>query len=84
MEDELLLLLPAFYRINSDNLAAASSNVIASVQKELGIRRLDRVFRWLWVTGQPTPPRPLHHHFLMSREIVVTERMDMHLLWADG
>lgn len=28
------------------------------------------------------PPRALHHQKLLGREIVVTERMDMHLVWC--
>ncbi|GKZ24770.1 hypothetical protein AbraIFM66951_002010 [Aspergillus brasiliensis] len=30
------------------------------------------------------PPRPLHYQLLLSREIFVTERMDMHLVWTTG
>lgn len=54
------------------------------IEKELDIERLDRVFSWLWVAGRPMPPRPLHHQLLLSRELFVTERMDMHLVWTTG
>lgn len=30
------------------------------------------------------PPRPLHHQTLLRREIVISERMDMHLVWGRG
>ncbi|KAH6986801.1 hypothetical protein EDB80DRAFT_183089 [Ilyonectria destructans] len=30
------------------------------------------------------PPRALHHQLLLGREILVTERMDMHLVWTTG
>lgn len=30
------------------------------------------------------PPRPLHYQLLLSREILVTEQMDMHLVWTTG
>jgi hypothetical protein len=30
------------------------------------------------------PPRPLHYQLLLSREIFVTERLDMHLVWTTG
>jgi hypothetical protein len=29
-------------------------------------------------------PRPLHYQLLLSREIFVTEQMDMHLVWTTG
>ena len=54
------------------------------MEKEFDLDRLDRIFRWLWVAGRPMPPRPLHHQLLLSREIFVTERMDMHLVWTTG
>ncbi|OQD68822.1 hypothetical protein PENDEC_c030G01277 [Penicillium decumbens] len=68
-DEQLLSLLPASYRTDSDNLAAAS---------------LISVFGWLWVAGRPMPPRPLHYQLLLSREILVTEQMDMHLVWTTG
>lgn len=30
------------------------------------------------------PPRPLHKQLILSREVVVTEQMDMHLVWSTG
>lgn len=30
------------------------------------------------------PPRPLHHQRLLNREIVLTERLDLHLVWGRG
>jgi hypothetical protein len=73
--------LPASYRTDSDNLAAASLNII---NKELDLQRLNKVFVWLWVAGRPMPPRPLHYQLLLSRAIFVTEQMDMHLVWTTG
>lgn len=29
-------------------------------------------------------PRPLHHQLLLSRDIFLTEQMDMHLVWTTG
>lgn len=34
--------------------------------------------------GSRDGPRPLHHQRLLNREITVTERLDMHLLWGNG
>ena len=30
------------------------------------------------------PPRALHYQLLLSREILITEQMDMHLVWTTG
>lgn len=51
-------------------------------QHELGVPRLNAVHSWLWIAGRPIPARALHHQKVMGREIVVTERMDMHLVWS--
>ncbi|KAL2104882.1 hypothetical protein VUR80DRAFT_9409 [Thermomyces stellatus] len=83
-DDELLSLLPASYRTKSDDLVAASRDIKACVEDELDLRRLTDIFDWLWLAGQPTPPRPLHHQVLLSRDVFVTERIDMHLVWTTG
>ena len=30
------------------------------------------------------PPRPLHQQLLMNRNVLITERMDLHLVWTTG
>ncbi|CAH0054139.1 unnamed protein product [Clonostachys solani] len=82
--DRLLSLLPASYRKESGDLAAATQHVAACVEKELDLQRLASIHGWLWVAGLPLPPRPLHHQLLLRREIFITERMDMHLVWTTG
>lgn len=70
-------MLPASYRTETDDLVASSRHAMTCIEKELDLERLDKVFCWLWLAGRPMPPRPLHHQLLLSREIFVTERMDM-------
>ncbi|KND86058.1 hypothetical protein TOPH_09274 [Tolypocladium ophioglossoides CBS 100239] len=82
--DQLLSLLPASYRIESGDLAAAGRHVTACIEKELDLRRLASIHSWLWVAGLPMPPRLLHYQLLLSREVFATERMDMHLVWTIG
>ena len=65
-------------------MATASHNVTTCIEKELDLHRLHNIFAWLWVAGRPMPPRPLHYQLLLSRDIFVTERMDMHLVWTTG
>lgn len=68
----------------SDDLAAPARCVAACVDTELDLRRLTCIHDWLWVVGRPMPPRPLHYQLLLNRDIMVTERMDMHLVWTNG
>ncbi|KJZ68076.1 hypothetical protein HIM_12532 [Hirsutella minnesotensis 3608] len=82
--DQLLSLLPASYRKESGDLAAVCRHVTACVEKELDLERLTSIHDWLWVAGLPLPPRALHNQLLLGREILVTERMDMHLVWTTG
>ncbi|KAM3470253.1 hypothetical protein MY5147_006520 [Beauveria neobassiana] len=82
--DQLLTLLPALYRKESGDLAAVRQHVTACVEEELDLRRLASIHGWLWLAGLPLPPRALHHQLLLGREIFVTERMDMHLVWTAG
>jgi hypothetical protein len=57
---ELLSLLPASYRKESGDLAAASQHVTTCVEKELNLQRLSTICGQLWIPGQPMPPRALH------------------------
>lgn len=72
------------YRTEHGDLAPAAREVMTCIEKELDLERLTSIHSWLWLAGLPMPPRPLHHQLLLSREIYVTERMDMHLVWTTG
>ncbi|KAF1352875.1 hypothetical protein EJ07DRAFT_135539 [Lizonia empirigonia] len=76
-----LPLLPASYRTKDDILQVPDTGA-EFLWYELGVDRLNVVHPWLWVAGRPMPPRALHHQELLGREVVVTERMDMHLVWS--
>jgi hypothetical protein len=56
----------------------------ASLEQELGLGKLTKYYNNLWLAGLPLPPRPLHYQRLLDREIVVAERMDLHLIWTSG
>ncbi|KAK3935925.1 hypothetical protein QBC46DRAFT_40663 [Diplogelasinospora grovesii] len=83
-DEHFLSLFPASYRTELDDIAPPNLDDIACVEKELDLRRLNKISDWLWVAGRPMPPRPLHHQLLLSRAIFVTEQMDMHLVWTTG
>ncbi|OJD12206.1 hypothetical protein AJ78_07165 [Emergomyces pasteurianus Ep9510] len=82
--DRLWAVFPASYRTGTDDLVAPSYDYMACIEKELDLRRLNKIFQWLWAVGRPMPSRPLHHQLLLGREIFITEQMDMHLVWTQG
>ncbi|KAH7010640.1 uncharacterized protein B0I36DRAFT_401378 [Microdochium trichocladiopsis] len=85
VETSLVDLLPASSRTPADDLTTpAHSPVVACVDAELDLRRLADVHDWLWIAGRPMPPRPLHQQRLLNREILITERLDQHLVWGTG
>lgn len=59
------------------------ADVHSWVDGELDLHRLADIHSWLWVVGRPMPPRALHQQRLLGREIIITERSDLHLLWAN-
>jgi hypothetical protein len=54
------------------------------LEYDLGVARLNRIHKWLWLAGLRRHPRPLHQQKSESREIMLVERMDMHLVWIDN
>ena len=48
---------------------------------QLDVWRLNVVHDKLWRVGLPGKVQPLHHQLVLQREIVVTERVDLHLVW---
>ncbi|KAM0317317.1 hypothetical protein ACHAPQ_011044, partial [Fusarium lateritium] len=82
--DPLMMLFPASFRTESLDLITSSYNYHDLIRKELDIKRLNKIQRWLWVAGSTVPPRPLHSHLVMGRDVVLHESMDMHLVWTTG
>ncbi|RBR07075.1 uncharacterized protein FIESC28_10821 [Fusarium coffeatum] len=82
--DPVLSLCPASYRTASYDLVPPSQDYSAWIASELNIQRLNKIHRWLWAAGTAVPPRPLHDQISTGREVVITEAMDMHLVWTTG
>ena len=51
------------------------------VESEFDTDRLDKIYRWLWLAGRSMTARPLHNQVMLGRKIVITEQVDLHLLW---
>ena len=75
-------LLPASYRTRHDDVAIPTLTP-SYLYEQLDVRRLNAIHKWLWLTGRPTPPRPLHYQNAVGRAIVVHEQTDLHLVWDE-
>lgn len=43
------------------------------------------MLKHLWLAGAKRPPSQLHYHVALGREITITDRIDLHLMWnANG
>lgn len=82
-DDGILNDLPASYRVDKIDIQLPRPEK-QFFSQELNVRRLHRIMQWLWLCGQTAPPRPLHHQLLMDRRIVITERLDFHLVWGNN
>ena len=51
------------------------------ISGQLDVNRLNVIHDRLWRAGLPGRIQPLHHQKLLQRNIVVTERIDLHLVW---
>jgi hypothetical protein len=81
--EDFTALFPATHRTASDDIVTPQpDNLTPFLSRELLIPRLDAIQSSLWLCGRPMPPRTLHQQVLMSRNITVTEQMELHLVWA--
>ncbi|KAL6883197.1 hypothetical protein HDV57DRAFT_478559 [Trichoderma longibrachiatum] len=74
--------LPATIRSRSDEILNPIGNMEEFLHQELLVRKINAVQDWLWACGRPMPPRPLHHQLVLSRDIIVTENPELHLIWG--
>ncbi|KAF2677394.1 hypothetical protein K458DRAFT_395895 [Lentithecium fluviatile CBS 122367] len=75
-------LLPATYRTKRHMVRLVSDDVRAFLDSDLDVDRLNDIHKWLWMAGLPSAPRPLHYQAMKKRDIVVAEKLDLHLVWS--
>ncbi|CAH0047352.1 unnamed protein product [Clonostachys solani] len=80
IDEQLLSALPACYMNQSDDLDVPELSD-AYIWRILDVDRLDQLARWLWMAGRPRPPLPLHIQVSANPEILLTERIQKHLVW---
>ncbi|KAM0690641.1 hypothetical protein Q7P36_009409 [Cladosporium allicinum] len=78
-----LSLLPATTRTahNDIQVPFVTDGALVFLGRDLLVDRLNDVHSSLWMAGRPMPPRHLGHQVVLSRELVVTEDMGLHLVW---
>ncbi|KAJ6028710.1 hypothetical protein N7540_004286 [Penicillium herquei] len=74
------VLFPASYRHGIRHPALVSDSITTFLRLDLSVERLTRIHRYLWLAGQPSPSRPLNYHISTKREIVLDERIHLHLV----
>jgi len=76
--------LPACFRVDEDLFASDGFSDLNWIEQELDPKRLHQITHFLWLAGRPVPPRPLHHQLVLGRNIIASERIDMHMVWGQG
>lgn len=89
INDDATDLLPASYHYYNASgkriVADPDKDVWAFLRSELSLGRLGEMLQHLWFAGAKHAPRQLHFQVAIGREIVVVDRMDLHLVWdKDG
>jgi hypothetical protein len=75
--------LPASFRNGKAWVGVPDDRVEQFLVNDLNIDRLIEVLDYFFMLGKKyTPPRALHYQQALGLEILVTEQMDMHLLWS--
>ncbi|KAF3922274.1 hypothetical protein ABW20_dc0104885 [Dactylellina cionopaga] len=74
--------LPATFRTKRDHISIPTYDDSEFLQRELLVKRLDDIQDHLWLVGRPMPPRPLHYQVVLARNIIITESMELHLVWS--
>ncbi|KAI5468001.1 hypothetical protein BGZ63DRAFT_344806 [Mariannaea sp. PMI_226] len=75
---------PASFRVDDDLYAPHDIPDFKFIEAELDPKQLHEIAHHLWLAGRPVPPRPLHQQMLLGRDIIVSERIDIHCVWGQG
>jgi hypothetical protein len=76
-------LLPATARSKDHDIVAPGSpdQDLQFLENELSVERLNSIHPSLWKAGRPMPARHLGYQLVLSRDIVLTEEMSLHMVW---
>lgn len=71
--------LPASVTMNHI-LVRPTDDIHTFLLKDLAVERLNRIHSYLWLAGLPTPSKPLNFQ-VATRELIIDERINMHMVW---
>ncbi|KAJ5464284.1 hypothetical protein N7475_007419 [Penicillium sp. IBT 31633x] len=77
-------LLPASFRDDDLSIHTPLHDITKFLHLDLSVQRLNDIQEHLWLAGRPMPPRPLNYQISVSRQIIIDEKIDMHLIWGPG
>lgn len=83
-QESLIPILPATYRQNYRVHPITPKNISAFLDAEFCLTRLNKIHNYLWLCGLPSSPRSLHYQQLKGRQIVISEQLDLHLIWSSN
>ncbi|KAJ2967185.1 hypothetical protein NQ176_g9786 [Zarea fungicola] len=72
--------IPAAYKTRKYDIVSPRHNVRAYLEQEFSMETLEQIIGHLGFAGYMYPSRPLHTMQSLGRKLVITERMDMHLV----
>jgi uncharacterized membrane protein len=79
------LILPSAYHDDRRSLKTIdrhdSTSFGAYLKHDLNVQRLNKVHKHLWLAGLPQISRTLHSHIMIGRQVLLSERADLHLIW---
>ncbi|GAP93164.2 putative subtilisin-like serine protease [Rosellinia necatrix] len=77
--------LPASFRDIGGKIQVPNDKALPEfLSRELSLAKLETYQRWFWAIGARRPAQPLNHQIASGRTIIVDERLDMHLIWANN
>ncbi|KAI0872176.1 hypothetical protein GGS24DRAFT_491674 [Hypoxylon argillaceum] len=70
---------------SDENIHVIDHNTFSRfLEVEFSLERLENIHSKLWRVGYPRPPRSLTTQVQLGRMIVLTDALDMHLVWGGG
>lgn len=72
--------LPTITRTRDHQVFLVEDDVDEFLKRDLDLSRLDKIHGYLWMAGRPLNARSLQRQRMMGFDIVLTDRMDLHLL----
>jgi hypothetical protein len=81
-DDEYVRMLPTFYHDNRHHPVRTTDDLQEFFRHEFDLKRLNDIHVHLWLAGRLMVARPLQRQNMMSRQIIATDLVDLHLTWT--